>query len=141
MTDYANTDPVFPSVGFVHSVVITAANTLSDGSGTIGTDIFLVSTSGRVRLISVIPIATVAATNTAATVIRLFRSNHFLGETTSEDTFLLNEINLPIIAADHSTDAVNSYVLAGSLWTKGYLLVTSHIAPAANTAWRVTLIG
>jgi hypothetical protein len=142
----ANTDPIFSKNGKHASVLVTAANTSSQGGGTIGTDIFLVGTTDatngsfcqRVRFI---PTAT-AATTTTATVGRVFLSSQASGATTSANTFLWNEVVLPAIAADNAaTNALYFDVMFGFIPNPGSsILVTNHAAPAANTAWRAILI-
>ena len=144
----ANTDPIFSKNGHVESVLITAANTSSQGGGTIGTDIFKAFTADatngsyvdRVRFIAT---ATAANTNTTATVARVFLSSQTTGATTSANTWLLGEITLPVISADSSSVGQQPYdVVLGFAIPAGYtILVTNHAAPAANTAWRATVIG
>jgi hypothetical protein len=142
-----NASPQFTKNGAIGSVLITAANTSSQGAGTIGTDIFLVDTADAtngsfVDTLRFIPTAT-APTTTTATVARVFLSSVPSGATTSANTFLVAEVTLPAIAADNATTAVfpfdvplNLRVPAG--WT---ILVTTHAAPAANSAWRALVIG
>ena len=67
-----NTDPIYSKVGKISGVEVTAANTKSDGAGTIGTDIFLAFTADAtngsfVRDIKTFLTATTAATATTAT--------------------------------------------------------------------------
>jgi hypothetical protein len=132
-----------PSIG---SARITAANTSSQGGGTIGTDIFLVESAGvngsfieRVRFS---PTAT-APTNTTATVARVFYSSVSSGATTNANTFLLGEVTLPLVAADNASASapVIDLPLNMNLPTGFHILVTTHAAPAANTAWVATGIG
>jgi hypothetical protein len=143
----ANTDPIFSKNARVASVLVTAANTSSQGGGTIGTDIFLVlqagSTDGSfIRFVRAIPTAT-AATTTTATVLRIFASSVTSGATTSANTYLIAEYTLPAIAADNASTAVIffdiplNFAIPAS-WT---ILATNHAAPAANTAWRIIGIG
>lgn len=141
-----NTDPIFTRNGKISSVLITAANTSSQGGGTIGTDIFLVgqadATNGSfIQRVRFIPTAT-AATNTTATVARVFLSSVSSGTTTSSNTFLLAEITLPLVAADNASTGVIWFdIILGFPINAGYtILVTNHSAPAANTAWRATAI-
>lgn len=143
----ASTDPIFTKNVKVSSVLITAANTSSQGGGTIGTDIFLVGTvgadGGYVRRVRFIPTAT-TPTTTGATVARIFISNVASGSTTSANTFLIGEITLPAIAADSASSAVfyfdfpvNDGLAGGSPGQS--ILVTTHAAPVANTNWRATM--
>lgn len=141
----ANTDPIFTRNGAVSSALITAANTSSQGGGTIGTDIFKAFTADAtngsyVRSVWLIPTAT-APTTTTATVARVFLSSKTSGSTTSADTILVAELTLPAIAADNASAAaiwfevpLNIALPAG--WT---VLATTHAAPAANSAWNAVV--
>jgi hypothetical protein len=141
-----NATPQFTKNGAVNSVLVTAANTSSQGGGTIATDIWKAFTADAtngsfVDTVRFIPTAT-AATTTTATVGRVFLSSVTAGATTSANTFLFAEVTLPAVSADNATIPVfpidvplNMRIPAG--WT---VLVTNHAAPAANTAWRVNVI-
>ncbi len=143
----ANSNPRFTRNGTLGSVLVTAANTSSQGGGTIGTDIFLVeqadATNGSfVEKVRWIPTAT-TPTTTTATVGRIFASSQATGATTSANTFLLAEVTLAATAADNASTAVMPIdiplgITLPANWT---ILATTHAAPAANTAWRVTAIG
>lgn len=140
-----NSDPIFTRNGDNGSVLVTAANTSSQGGGTIGTDIFLAFTADAtngslIKYIRFIPTAT-TPTTTTATVGRVFLSSVTSGSTTSSNTWLIAEVTLPAIAADNaSTGApwfdipINQPIAAGST-----ILITNHAAPAANTAWRAVV--
>lgn len=140
----ANTSPIFGKTPKLSSVLVTAANTSSQGGGTVGTDIFLAYTAGsngayvtRVRLI---PTAT-TPTTTTATVARVFVSSVTSGTTASTDTFLIAEQTLAAIAADNATVGVSPYdfVIEAPIPAGYAILVTNHAAPAANTAWRAVV--
>lgn len=142
----ANTDPIWTKNGKVTSVLVTAANTSSQGGGTIGTDIFLAFTADAtngsfVQRVRLIPTATTPTTTTAS-VARIFISSVTSGATTSANTFLWDEIALPAIAADNASAAVPEFdiVLGIPLPASYTVLVTNHAAPAANTAWRAVVI-
>jgi hypothetical protein len=142
-----NTSPRFTRIANISSVLVTAANTSSQGGGTIATDIFKAFTADAtngsfVEKVRLIPTGT-AATTTTATVARIFLSSVASGATTSANTFLVAEVTLPAIAADNATTGVNPFDVpigftVPATWT---ILVTNHAAPAANTAWRATAIG
>jgi hypothetical protein len=142
----ANTDPIFTKNGKIDGALVTAANTSSQGGGTIGTDIFKAFTADAtngslVRLVRWIPTAT-TPTTTTATVARLFASSVTSGATTSANTHLLAEVTLPAIAADNASAAAVYFDVVRDLtmpagWT---ILATNHSAPAANTAWRCIVI-
>lgn len=140
----ANTQPIFTLTPNNSSTVPTAANTKSDGAGTIATDIFLLLTAGAngdyVTNIRIMAFASVAATATNATTLRFYRSTKTSGATTSADTHLIFEYALPVITADQTTSAVQIYDFPiERAWNAGEtILVSTHIAPAANTGWQVT---
>jgi len=142
-----NAQPQFTSNGVVGSVLVTAANTSSQGGGTVATDIWKVITSEAtygtyIERVDFIPTAT-TPTTTTATVGRVFISSVTSGATTSANTFLIGEVTLPATAADNASTAVNAFSVAlGIRLPPGYtILVTNHAAPAANTAWRATAFG
>lgn len=138
--------PGYIATPTIASVRITAANTSSQGGGTIGTDIFLTeSTAASGSFIDTIrfsPTAT-APTATTATVARVFASTVSSGSTTNANTFLLGEIVLPATNADNASTsaAVIDLPIKKSLPTGWHILVTNHAAPAANTAWVATCFG
>lgn len=143
----SNTDPIFTKNGRIGSVLVTAANTSSQGGGTVGTSIFLAFTADAtngsfIKFIRWIPTASAAATATAATVGRIFISSVASGTTTSSDTFLVSETAFPVVTAANTTSAVFMYDVAlGFPINPGYtILVTNHAAPNANTAWRAVVV-
>jgi pyruvoyl-dependent arginine decarboxylase (PvlArgDC) len=142
-----NATPNFTKNGNINSVLVTAANTSSQGGGTIATDIFKAftadSTNGSyVERVDWIATGT-AATTTTGTVARVFISSVTSGATTSSNTWLIGEVALPAIGADNASTAVNVLsVPVGFRIPAGYtILVTNHAAPATNTAWRANVIG
>src|SRR6266566_1177651 len=100
----ANTSPVFTLVPNVGLAAPSAANTKSDGAGTVGTDIFKAFTAGAngsfVTRVRINPVASAAGTATTATVGRVFYSTVTSGATTNANTFLLGEVTLPSVTAD-----------------------------------------
>ena len=142
----ANTDPIFSKNGSIKSVLVTAANTSSQGGGTIGTDIFLAYTADatngsfvqRVRFVA----TATAPTSTTATVGRVFISTQVSGATTSANTYLFQEIPLIVTAADNTATAAQpiDIVMGFALPANYTILITNHAAPAVNTAWRALVI-
>jgi len=143
----ANSNPRFTRVGNIGSVLVTAANTSSQGGGTIATDIFKAFTADatngsfveRVRLMATAS----TPTTTTATVARLFVSSVSTGATTSANTYLVAEVTLPATAADNASAATSPLdVPLGLTLAAGWtVLCTNHAAPAANSAWRAVVIG
>ena len=142
-----NSDPLFIRVGKNTSVLVTAANTSSQGGGTVGTDIFLAFTADAtngsfVRRVEWIPTAT-TPTTTTATVGRVFLSSVSSGATTSANTRLLTEVVLPATGADQTSGAAFPIAipLDMPLAPGETILVTNHAAPAAGSAWRANVFG
>jgi hypothetical protein len=137
----ANATPAFPRNGKFVAARVTAANTSSQGGGTIGTDIFLLGSAASpdgtfVRFVRFVPTAT-TPTTTTATVGRVFISTQSSGATTSATTFLIGEVTLPATAADNATNAAPFFDVPINQWIANgnNILITNHAAPAANTAW------
>lgn len=143
----ANVAPIFTRQPNVGSCLVLAANTRSDGVGTIGTDIFLAFTadvSGSfVSKIRWNLVGTVADTTSNATVGRLFISTKSTGAVTSSNCYLWQEFTLPSLTADSSTTQSNFFDVSLNIMipSGSTILATNHAAPAANTFWRATVIG
>lgn len=138
-----STNPPFTNAQKIAGVEITAANTRSDGVGTIGTDIFLIGTpagtdDAYLRYIALWPTASVAATSTTATVARAFLSTQSSGATTAADTHPIGERALVSQSAANSTTASLPVIIQfnGPVPTGMSVLVTNHAAPATNTKWK-----
>lgn len=144
-----NAQPQFTRQGNIGSALVTAANTNSDGTGNITTPTMYIAltadaTNGSyVEFVRFMAVASVAASNTAATVMRVYVSSITSGATSSANTWLIGEIALPIISADQTVTATNWYDMPlGFRLPAGYtLLVSSHIAQPANTGIRATAFG
>jgi hypothetical protein len=146
----ANTAPIFSEAPFISTAVwlpATTANTKSDGTGTIGTDILLLHTPGtdgsflsRLRLM---PTASAAATATTGTVARVYLSTVNSGSTTSANTKLIAELALASQSADSASAAilVQDLILNFPIPANQYVLVSMHHSAAANTGWHFVLIG
>ena len=143
-----NVDPIFSKAGSINGIATGGtANTSSSGTGTIATDIYKVFTADAtngsyVARIILMPVATVAATATTATTIRIFISNKTSGATTQADTWLIREVAAAAQTADHSTSPVNPIeVVLGFMLPASYtILVAHHVINAANTSWTATVI-
>jgi hypothetical protein len=144
----SNTQPIYTVTPLSRGVQLTAANTRSDGNGTIGTDMFVVFLSDATNAsylssIKFMPWATVAGTATTGTVIRVYISTQTSGATTSANTFLIAELSAAAQTADSATVAVYPLELqVNRAITAGYAVLASiHAAPAANTGWAATSYG
>lgn len=140
----ANTAPIFtdvPVIGRAVWVAGSTANTDSDGSGTIGTDMMLLlsaATDGTfINRIRLTPAATAAATATTASIHRLFLSTQASGATTSANTSLIAEYAAPSQTAAQTTTSVQPIDIPMGFYIPSgiYLLWSMHHAAAANTLW------
>ena len=140
----ANTNPQYGNKANVNTgVAVTAANTKSDGSGTIGTDLFVVLTAGAndtyVNSVDWWPTASAANTAVATTIARLFISSQVSpNATSSANTELIDEVSLPAATGANSSAANNpvSRPLNRRVPAGYTLLASNHAAPNANTAWK-----
>src|SRR3990167_7676255 len=138
----ANTNPIFsltPNVGAV--ACGGTANIDSTGIGTIATDSFLVFTAGSngswVEKVRFSPSATVAATATTATTLRVFLTTA-TAATTAANTHLVAEVAAGAQTAAHSTNAT-FYIdvpLGFAIPSGMKVLVTNHVVNAASTGWK-----
>jgi|SRR5580698_8748180 hypothetical protein len=145
-----NSQPQFCRQGDISSVLFggTALTTSDGSSGTIGTTMQIAFTADAtngsyVEVIRFLAVASVAATATAATTVRVYVSTIATGSTTTSNTWLIAEIALPIITADQSTTATNWYdIPLGFRLPAGYtILCSSHIINATNTSLRAVVFG
>jgi hypothetical protein len=146
----ANFNPIYtltPNIGFA-KITTTAANVKSDGSGTVGTDMFLAFTSGpsgsfiqRARFNA---IASAAAVNTVATTLRVFLSSVNTGVLSSTSSSLLVEVSVPgTLSTANSTNSVLYYdvPLNIAIPSSKYILITQHVAQTTNQQWQGTVFG
>lgn len=143
-----NSLPVFSKVGDIQSALITtAATTVYDGSGTIGTDVFKLfqadSTNGgyvdRVRFKYVAN----GTTTSVAAVIKVFISSASSGATTNSNTWFVDEIAVGATGT-LTTTAVNSAfeIPLGFALPPGYtILAKITVSQSANTGWVGTVYG
>lgn len=146
----ANVQPIFSKTPKAEGSIWTSsltANTKSDGTGTIATDLVLAYTAGAdgayLNKIRFTPSASVAATATTASVIRVYLSTIGSGATTRTNTFLIAELAAPAQTADQTTIATNPLELPlGFAIPSGmYLHWSMHHAAAANTSWQAVVMG
>jgi hypothetical protein len=141
--------PRFTRQGLIGSAILAVGQAKNDGTGTIsgGTvDTWALvaadATNGSgVDYVYFMPTASAASTGTAAATGRVYRSTVNTGSTSSSNTYLLGEVNLPAVTAAAPTSA--QYPI---IWTPphsgliqlapgDYLLVQTSINPNAGTAW------
>jgi uncharacterized protein with beta-barrel porin domain len=140
----AGTTPIYtltPQIGQGIWLPATTANTKSDGTGTIATDLILLCTSGAdgsfLNKIRFSPCASVAATATTASVIRVYLSTQSSGATTNANTKLIGETAAPAQTADQTTTATNflEFPLGFAVPTGYSVLFSMHHSAAASTSW------
>lgn len=147
----ANVQPIFPLTPKTSSVVLAAARAFSDGSGTIGTNLFRAFVSGqngsRVYKVRFALTGIVAATANAASAARVYLSTK-TGATdvcTAADTWLIGSTSWPIIAGgvDQATvaDVMFDVPINEDIETGRVILVSMHVAAPANTGVMATVFG
>ena len=145
----ANTNPVFSLTPNVTGVACGGtANIDATGIGTIGTDSFVCFTAGSngsfIEKVRFCPGATVAATATTATTLRVFLTTILTATaTTAANTHLLAEVAAAAQTAAHSTNAT-FYIdvpLGFAIPSGTRIIVTNHVVNAASTGWKAIGIG
>ncbi|HXC40217.1 MAG TPA: hypothetical protein VN667_14865 [Burkholderiales bacterium] len=138
----ANIDPIYTRSGGIGGAVLSAANTKSDGTGTIGTDIFLLATvdatnGGFVRAIEFWPTTSVSGTSTTNIAVgRVFHSTQSSGATTTSNTRLIGETTLGVQTPSTTVPGFPNVVVVNHPFPAGAsILATLTVLPAANTAW------
>lgn len=141
-----NQIPIYSRVGAYGQVRVTAALANSDGTGTVGTNIFLAFTADAtngsfVQRVRWNPVSNSAGVTTTATVGRVYISS---SNTTANtlNTALFQEVALPSVVVSNSS--VASYpidVPINMALPPSYaILVSTHSAPVTNTAWVASVI-
>jgi hypothetical protein len=146
----ANTNPIYSKSGLVGTVTVpqaAGANTKSDGTGTIATDMWLAASPAadgswldRIRFSH--------GNNTVgeasgANVYRLYLSTKNAGATAPADTKLIKEIASPTQNSDHATVPTNfieeplGFVLPSGM----YLLVSIHANTSAHASLHIVTFG
>jgi hypothetical protein len=139
-----NAMPIFSRTARVSRVNLITGNTSSQGGGTIGTNIYLAFTAhatngSYIDVIRWIPIQTSPGGTTTFTVGRMFFSSLASGTTTSADTWLFSEIQLPTII----TDPTYTFdIPVGIAINPGYtVLVTLHATHTSTNTWCAMVFG
>lgn len=128
---------------------LTAANTRSDGVGTLGTDIFLVAgldqagtlypLGGFIQRVSLM-VGIGAPGSTVACVIRLFESTQLTNAVacTAANTKFIREIAVPVTAVGPSVGSPPIDIPLQKMLAKGTgILATTSVAQTAGTFWSV----
>lgn len=144
-----NFNPIYvltPNVGFT-KIPTTSANVFSNGSGSIGTNLFLAFSAGVsgsfIQSIRFQSTAEQAAVNSVATTLRAFVGRQNAGTLTTASAFLLAEISVPLISTANSTNATNYYDIPinRAVPSGSYVLVSQHVAQTTNQYWQATVFG
>ena len=142
-----NAIPIFSKAADIQAIAVTAANTSSQGGGTIGTDIFKAfeadaTNGGFVKNMIVALAESTISTASAATVLRVFVSSVSTGATTSSNTHLIAEVALPAQTPTSTASGVPANVPLNIPLPPGYTILVAHsVAPTANTHWKHTVFG
>jgi hypothetical protein len=143
-----NTSPIFgltPRLSGI-DITTTAAAARSDAGVAIGTNQFVVFTSGPsgsyVQKVRFMSIATTPTTG-VATVLRCHYSTVNTGTPTTGQAFLLGELSVGALASANATNATNFYELPlnFAMPANTYLLVSQHAAQTTNQNWEALVIG
>jgi hypothetical protein len=131
----ANTSPLFalvPNIGFG---TVTAANTATDGTGTV-TTIFTAGTNGsRVDRVRLVPLGTNAASKAYIFI------NNGGAQGTAANNALLIDIPLPITTASN-TLLIGAPVEIAVAWPlKATFVINVTLATAVAAGWKFTAIG
>lgn len=145
----ANFNPIYSVQPSVQGSTAIGATALaqSNGSGTLNTSlvpVFVAGVSGSyVQRIRLQPVAGVAASATAASVLRIYTANIGLGTAFTGSAFLYQEIAVGAQTADQTTTgtAFIEVPLNFALPSGSAILVSSHVINTANTAWAGTVFG
>lgn len=147
-SNYQQLYPGKGTPGFTTWKSTTTANTKSDGTGTIGTDMLLAFTADAtygayVEKVRIQAQGSTASTPTTASVARIYISSQTAGATTNSNTWLWREVRLNSVTVDQPTAAL-SYTdvdLDFSLPPGYTILVSMPHAAAAGTSWAFNVIG
>ena len=142
----ANNSPIFTGTPRVSSTRVSAATTASDGTGTVGTNMFLAFTPGvngsYLQRIRFSLSESTMSTASAAATLRVSIATTNTGTLTTSNCFLYQEINA---AAQTPTTTASSYPidipLNFAIPSDQYVMVSTSVAPSANTSWVATVIG
>lgn len=133
----ANTSPIYSRLADIQwqATLVTAANNVYDGTGTVQT-IFTsdVTNGGRVERLRI----RAAGTN-AATVLRLFINNGSTN-TTAANNVLYEEITLPATTISQTAALLNQEITLGISLPAGYKL-NVVLGTAATPGFYVSVIG
>ncbi len=134
-----NKQPAFPTAPKTSWCKVTAANTATDGTGTLATDIMLLATAGsegrRIDSVLAVPLGT-----NVATVLRIFLNNGSANTTPANNT-LVKEFALPSSLASSVVENGQSFEIhLGLSIDPGYRLLAC-VATVVAAGWQLTSKG
>lgn len=131
----ANTSPIFPLTPQIAWATITAANTATDGTGTVNTIFTAGANGGRVDYIRCRALGT-----NAATVLRVFINNGSTNATATNNA-LFEELTLPITTASNTGDTGGDSDIALNLSLPVGYKINVVLATAVAAGWKVSAVG
>jgi hypothetical protein len=146
----ANTSPIFtiaPDFSAVRIAAATLANTVnapSDGSGTIGTNMFLAFSPGAngsyLQKIRFSLVESTIGTASAPCVLRVFLSTQSTGSTTNANTWLIQEVFAATQTPSSTSPASPIDIpLNFAIPSTFFVLVSTSVAPNTNTNWNANV--
>lgn len=131
----ANTAPIFPLTPKIGIAKLTAANTLTDGTGTVGTVFTAGANGARVDRLRCKALGT-----NVATVVRVFYNNG--GSTaTATNNSLIAERALPPTTAQNAGEIAAEIDIELDIAIPASCLITICIGTAVSAGWQFTGIG
>ena len=131
----ANTSPIFPLTPQVAFTTITAANTATDGTGTVATIFTAGANGGRVDYIRCRALGT-----NVATVLRVFINNGSTNATATNNA-LFEELTLPVTTASNTADTGGDSDVALNLSLPTGYKINVVLGTAVSAGWKVTAVG
>ena len=131
----ANTKPIFPLTPNIAFSRMTAANTATDGTGTVATLFTAGADGARLDKVTLVP----GGAN-VATVLRLFANNGGV-TTTATNNSLLKEVRLPATVASATQENGPTIELPMDLALPAGWRLTAVLATAVAAGWHATAIG
>ena len=131
----ANTSPIFPLTPQIAFTTITAANTATDGTGTVATIFTAGTNGGRVDYIRCRALGT-----NVATVLRVFINNGSTNATATNNA-LFDELTLPVTTASNTSDTGGDSDVALNLSLPTGYKINVVLATAVAAGWKVTAVG
>lgn len=131
----ANFSPIFPLTPQIAFATITAANTATDGTGTVNTIFTAGANGGRVDYIRCRALGT-----NVATVLRVFINNGSTNATATNNS-LFEELTLPITTASNTGETGQDSDIPLNLSLPTGYKINVVLGTAVAAGWKVTAVG